>query len=109
MNFHHLDLCFLELLTESAAVPPETAPPLPLLTSLMITGLDGPHVKALVKGRNDAGVPLQTLFVDGESEIEEEDEEWLRGQVDEFRYFVDSDDEDALDIDDDEEEEEDWL
>lgn len=109
VNFHHLDMCFLELLTESAVVLPNTTPPLPLLTSLMITGLDGKSIVKLAKGRSDAGVPLKTLYLDGECDIELKDEEWLRSQVEEFQYFVDSDDEDDMEIDEDDEEEEDWL
>lgn len=80
---------------------------LPSLTSMMITGLDGPDIKSLVKGREEAGFPLITLFVDRESEVEEEEEEWLKEHLQEYKYFEESEDED-VDIDEDDEED-DWL
>jgi hypothetical protein len=105
LNFHHLDRFFLDLLRESGYEDGSYSI-LPSLTSMMVTGLDGSDLKSLVLGREEAGFPLVTLFVDRESEVEEEDEEWMKEHLEEYRYFADSGDED-FEIDDDEEEE--WV
>jgi len=109
LNFHHLDRFFMDIIRENGPADGSYSI-LPSLKSMMVTGLDGPDIKSLVKAREEAGFPLSTLFVDRESEVEEEEEEWLRENLQDFRYFDESDDEDVIDADeDDEEEDEDWL
>ncbi|KZV62201.1 hypothetical protein PENSPDRAFT_758880 [Peniophora sp. CONT] len=90
---------------------------MPLLTSLTIMGVDGELVRSLVHARKAAGAPLTTLMVERGDALDEEDEVWLRGNVEEFGYYDDSDDEDVeefdvgegveVDMDDDDEEEDD--
>ena len=115
LNFHYLDMAFLDLLSKwghlfgpDPIYPPNFYPsnyrPLPSLTSIAISGLDCTSIRRLVQDRREAGFPLKKLYVDEDSEIDEEDEEWFNEHVEEFSYFVDTDDE--LDEGPDEE---DWI
>jgi hypothetical protein len=83
----------------STAVQP--APFLPKLENLYLSGLTGTQVKFFVQRRKDMGVPLKELWLDEDSELLPEEEEWLRANVDKFDYFELSD----MDTDDDDDEE----
>ncbi|KAG6335962.1 hypothetical protein ID866_3115 [Astraeus odoratus] len=73
---------------------------LPALTSLSVSGVAGERLRELVTARKDAGVPLRTVYVEQDSEIEDVDLAWLRDNVEIFEFFEGSDDEYVSDVGD---------
>ncbi|KZT73800.1 hypothetical protein DAEQUDRAFT_354780 [Daedalea quercina L-15889] len=78
-------------------------PLLPKLDSLTTTGLPGKDVRKLIEVRMAMGRPLKQVFMNQDDDLEDEDEEWIKKNVDEFEYFEGSDEEnmeiDGIDID----------
>lgn len=74
----------------------------PALKHLTIRGLPPAQVRAFVSARKDAGLPLSRLLVSEDDEVEDEDEKWLKMNVDEFEFFEPSS-EDEIFMEDDEE------
>ncbi|VDC02417.1 unnamed protein product [Peniophora sp. CBMAI 1063] len=114
---HFVDALIPGALDEGDSDADEPAPPpgsangaikkhaltLPLLHTLIIMGVEGEVIRSLVAARSAEGAPLKTLLVERGDEIAQEDEEWLRKNVEEFDYYDDSEDEDdieELDIED---------
>ncbi|KAH9936311.1 uncharacterized protein B0H18DRAFT_319726 [Fomitopsis serialis] len=73
-------------------------PFLPRLESLMTTGLSGKDVRKLIEARKAMGKPIKQVFMNQDDDLEEEDEQWIKDNVDEFEYFEGSDDEEDLEI-----------
>ncbi|KAK7056759.1 hypothetical protein VNI00_002476 [Paramarasmius palmivorus] len=76
----------------------------PNLSAIYTTGIDGKDMKAFVEARRRGGVPLTKVGVSEEDEVEERDEKWLKGNVEEFeRFEPDSDyEEEYVEVGDDE-------
>ena len=91
--------------TDALNVP--GTPFFPRLEAISVTGLTGESVRDLVFRRKAIGKPLKEVYVNKDDEIEAEDEEWLKENVEVFELFEGSDDEDigddlddVLDLDD---------
>ncbi|KAH9841549.1 uncharacterized protein C8Q71DRAFT_337009 [Rhodofomes roseus] len=73
-------------------------PLLPRLETLTTSGLSGKDVRKLIEARKAMNRPVKTVFMNQMDELEEEDEQWIKDNVDEFDYFEGSDEEDILEI-----------
>jgi hypothetical protein len=108
VNFTHVDELWLDLLM--APEPPNPYTPLqvavggamyfPRLEAVSITALDGMVVRDLVRVRKANGKPLKEVYLNKDEVLEEEDEVWLKENLDVFELFEGSDDEDVDDLGD---------
>ncbi|KAL6302752.1 hypothetical protein BKA93DRAFT_736093 [Sparassis latifolia] len=74
----------------------------PRLQTLTVTGLDGGEVMGIIAARKNAGVPIRQLQINEDDHVDEEQDEWLRQNVESFETFEASDDEivfDGSDVD----------
>lgn len=94
LNFDYLDEAWHVLLA-----PRPEGVFLPRLEALSLTGLEGKKVRELVEARKLLGVPIRQVFMNEEDEIESDDEEWLKQNVDSFEYFEGSDDDEIMEVD----------
>ena len=81
---------------------------LPRLVTLYVSGTSSEVFREVVQKRKDAGVPLNSLYVDEECEVDEDDVEWLKENLATFEFFEGSDDEDVIDFEDLNEEIDEW-
>ena len=91
-DFNCLDETFWEVLVEEH---PGIKPPrllLPALHTMKVKGSSGSALRQIVGARIQVGLPLKKLVVDLASEIELEDDEWLRERVEGIEYYEGSDD-----------------
>jgi hypothetical protein len=83
----------------------DTVPLLPKLESISVSGLTAPQVRFFVERRKAMGVPLREMWVDEDTMLEPDDEEWLRANLEKFERFelsdVDTDDDFYSDDDED--------
>ena len=68
-------------------------PLLPKLDNLTTTSLSGKDVRRLIEARKAMGRPLKRVYMNQDDELEEEDEDWIKENVEEFEYFEGSDEE----------------
>jgi hypothetical protein len=108
LKFDFLDLSFLDMLLggkdgrEHHISPPSTYHLLPCLANLVISGIDANTVKLLVRAREEARLPLQSLRVEYSVDVDQDDEDWFQEHVRDFGYYSDSDDElEVEEVDDD--------
>ncbi|KAH7885048.1 hypothetical protein F5I97DRAFT_1928465 [Phlebopus sp. FC_14] len=92
LSLTYLDPAFLHLLSP----PPQGDILLPALKTLSATGAVGDAIRQLVQQRKEAGVPLKAVYLEESSEIEDEDIEWLKDNVEIFDFFEGSDDEEDV-------------
>ena len=81
-------------------------PYLPELEGLRTYGVASGNLRRFLSRRISLGVPIKTLCIHPDDDVEEEDEDWFRENLEEFDYIIDSEDEDEEDEDEDEDEEE---
>lgn len=72
---------------------------LPRLTTLFISNMPGYNVRRFVHERQYVGVPLRMVFVEENTDITPEEENWLKENLEKFDYFEGSDDEDVYEDD----------
>ncbi|KAI6101904.1 hypothetical protein F5141DRAFT_1136286, partial [Pisolithus sp. B1] len=72
---------------------------LPRLTTLFISNMPGYNVQRFVHERQWVGVPLRMVFVEENTDITPEEENWLKENLEKFDYFEGSDDEDVYEDD----------
>ena len=65
---------------------------LPALQTMRVKGSCGDVLRQIVVARTGVGLPLRMLCIDFGTEVSEEDDRWLRENVEEVEYFEDSDD-----------------
>ena len=70
---------------------------LPKLETLTTSGICGKEMRDLVSKRK--AVPIKHVLMDSDAEVNEQDEDWLRKEVETFEFFDGSDDEDDDDDD----------
>ena len=95
-------------------------PLLPKLDNLTTTGLSGSDVRRLIEARKAIGKPMKRVYMNQDDELEVEDEDWIKENVEEFDYFEGSDEdgeiediiievpEDLEDVDEEEEGGDEW-
>jgi hypothetical protein len=81
---------------------------LPRLVTLFVSGTSSDVLREIVERRIDAGVPLNSLYVEESCEVAAEDLEWLKENLKTFEFFEGSDDEDEIDFEDLNEEVDEW-
>jgi hypothetical protein len=101
LDLNTLDEPFWDVLIPMRA-PGATTPAhmlLPALHTMRVKGSCGDVLRRIVGARVNVGLPLKKLFIDFASEIDKEDDVWLRGKVDGVEYFEGSDEDDYTDDD----------
>ncbi|KDQ62425.1 hypothetical protein JAAARDRAFT_30333 [Jaapia argillacea MUCL 33604] len=109
LNFDHMDEHFFQKLAQPVAVNlaepnaiiivqesmagPKTPMFLPNLEAITTSGIGGPDMKAFVEVRKRAGVPLKTVFMNQDDDVEEAEEAFFREQLESFEFFEGSEDE----------------
>ena len=81
---------------------------LPRLVTLYVSGTSSDVLREVVQKRKDAGVPLNSLYVEESCDVDNEDVEWLKENLKTFEFFEGSDDEDVIDFEDSNEEVDEW-
>ena len=99
LDFNTLDEPFWEVFipTKIQGITTPANQLLPALHTMKVKGSSGEVLRQVVEARIDVGLPLKKLFIDFRSEIDKEDDVWLRGKVDGVEYFELSDDDDYTD------------
>lgn len=96
ISLSYLPHFFLDILATSCRLPGRSSAWLPRLTTLYVSGTFGTAVRYLVEKRREAGVPLSSLYVEESCDVEDEDIEWLKKNVEIFDFFEGSDDDDDV-------------
>ncbi|KIK81346.1 hypothetical protein PAXRUDRAFT_761602 [Paxillus rubicundulus Ve08.2h10] len=81
---------------------------LPRLKTLFVSGTSGNKIREVVQNRRDAGVPLKSIYVEESCDVDDDDVEWIKDNVEMFEFFEGSDDEDVVDIIEDMEDGNEW-
>ncbi|KIJ05581.1 hypothetical protein PAXINDRAFT_21176, partial [Paxillus involutus ATCC 200175] len=94
LSMDYLPDVFLDLL----CMPPRTFTGhnfiwLPRLKTLFVAGTSGNKIRELVQNRKDAGVPLKAIYVEEDCDVDDDDVDWIKDNVDMFEFFEGSDDE----------------
>lgn len=102
VNFNHVDYLWLDLVMAPEKVPGVAAGTtfFPRLEAMSLTAVEGTTVRALVERRKEIGKPLKEVYLNKEDELYDEDEAWLKDNLEVFELFEGSDDEDMDDFDD---------
>ena len=75
----------------------------PNLHTITTSGITGTQMKAFIAGRKAARAPIKKVLMSGRDEVDEQQEQWMRGNVEEFEFFEPSDSEEEF-VDEDEDE-----
>lgn len=108
ISLTHLSPLFLDILTTPCMVAGRGDIWLPRLATLYVSGTSGDVLREVVQKRMDAGVPLDSLYVEASCDLDEEDAEWLKENLKTLNFFEGSDDEDDTDFEDMDEEIDEW-
>ncbi|KIY46548.1 hypothetical protein FISHEDRAFT_47130 [Fistulina hepatica ATCC 64428] len=77
----------------------------PVLDTVVTQGIDGIYMRKFIQARKEAGSPLKKVSMAEDDELEAEDEDWIKANVEDFDIFEPSDDEDEdedIEMDEDE-------
>ncbi|KAJ3763672.1 hypothetical protein EV360DRAFT_33014 [Lentinula raphanica] len=96
---------FFERLMELKSTPSENGTTqsvvfCPHLTTLMVSGIEGPTMIKFVEARKKGGAPLVKLSLSELDNVDDKEEEWLKAHLEELDFFEPSDSEEELDVDD---------
>ncbi|KAF9649387.1 hypothetical protein BDM02DRAFT_3113764 [Thelephora ganbajun] len=72
---------------------------LPALHTMRVKGSHGNIIRQIVDARIQVELPLKKLFIDFGSEVDKDDDRWLRENVEGVEYFEGSDEDDLTDYD----------
>ncbi|KAF8132839.1 hypothetical protein EV363DRAFT_1430813 [Boletus edulis] len=108
LSLYFLDPYFLDIISTPCTLPGRGDIWLPRLTTLHVSGGSGIALRKLILQRKEAGVPLSSLYVDRDCELDDEDVDWLKVNVETFEFFEDSDVEDDTDDSDEDVDEDEW-
>ncbi|KAH0832320.1 hypothetical protein J3R83DRAFT_13332 [Lanmaoa asiatica] len=109
ISLSYLPQLFLDILCTTCMFPGRGDIWLPRLVTLEVSGTSGDALREVVRNRREAGVPLESLYVDKLScALDKEDGEWLKENLKTFEFFEGSDDEDVIDFEDLHEEVDEW-
>ena len=101
LNCYHLPRLFFEYLYPHLSDDEDDHTDqfyLPKLETLTTSGICGIEMRDLLSKRR--AMPLKHVLMDSGADVDPEEEDWLRGEVETFEYFDGSDDEDDDDEDD---------
>ena len=101
LDFNCLDTPFWEVFVPMKVngVTTPASKLLPALRTMRVKGSSGDVLRQVVDARAKVGLPLKRLCIDFGSEVDKEDDLWLREKVEEVEYFEGSDDDDYTDDD----------
>ena len=72
---------------------------LPRLVTLYVSGTCSDAICKVVRERKEAGVPLNSLYVEASCDMEDGAVEWLKENLETFDFFEESEDQDVIDLD----------
>ena len=107
LSLSYLPEAFLGLLCSPCMLTGRHYTWLPRLVTLHVSGTSSDVLREVVQKRKDAGVPLNSLYMES-CEVEDEDVEWLKENLTTFEFCEDSDDEDLSDFEDSNGEVDEW-
>ena len=88
ISLENLPSPFLDILAEPCTFPRRANVWLPQLATLYVSGAFGNSLRYVVGQRRNAGAPLSALHLK-ECEVDDEDEEWLKENVETVKYIFD--------------------
>ena len=101
LDFNSLDEPFWEILipmrVNGVTIPAHHL--LPALHTMRVKGSCGTILRQIVDVRISVGLPLKKLYIDHRTEINQDDDWWLREKVEGVEYFAGSDEDDFTDDD----------
>lgn len=78
----------------------------PNLETITTSGIEGFQMKAFVAARKAAGFPIKRVLMSEEDDVDAQQEDWIRKNVEEFNFFEPSDSEEYVDEDEEDMEDE---
>ena len=87
LSLAHLSEAFLDLLCSPCVLTGRHYTLLPRLVTLYVSGTSSDVLREVVQKRKDAGVPLNSVYVEESCEVEDEDVEWLKENLKTFEFF----------------------
>ncbi|KAF8424455.1 hypothetical protein L210DRAFT_904383 [Boletus edulis BED1] len=102
LSLYYFDPFFFDIISTPCTLPGHGDIWLPRLATLYVYGASGIGLRKLVLQRKVAGVPLSSLYVDRDCGLDDEDVDWLKENVNTFKFIGDSDEDSDGDLDEDE-------
>ncbi|KAF8432676.1 hypothetical protein L210DRAFT_3557562, partial [Boletus edulis BED1] len=96
ISMSRLDPLFLDILSTPCTLPGRSGIWLPRLTTLYVSGTSGSALREVVSKRKEVGVPLDSLYVEEDCDMHDEDVAWLKENVEMFEFFKERDDDKDL-------------
>ncbi|KAF8123288.1 hypothetical protein EV363DRAFT_1587424 [Boletus edulis] len=96
ISMSRLDPLFLDILSSPCTLPGRGGIWLPRLTTLYVSGTSGSALREVVSKRKEVGVPLDSLYVEEDCDVHDEDVAWLKDNVKVFEFFKERDDDEDL-------------
>ncbi|KAF8432693.1 hypothetical protein L210DRAFT_3557599 [Boletus edulis BED1] len=96
ISMSRLDPLFLDILSSPCTLPGRGGIWLPRLTTLYVSGTSGSALREVVSKRKEVGVPLDSLYVEEDCDMHDEDVAWLKENVEMFEFFKERDDDKDL-------------
>ncbi|KAF8121820.1 hypothetical protein EV363DRAFT_1420935 [Boletus edulis] len=86
-SLYYSDSFFFDIISTPCTLPGRGDIWLPRLATLYVQGATRIGLRKLVLQRKEAGVPLSSLYVDRDCELDDEDVDWLKENVNTFEFF----------------------
>ncbi|KAF8123286.1 hypothetical protein EV363DRAFT_776856 [Boletus edulis] len=87
LSLEYCDPYFLDIISTTCTLPGRGDIWLPRLATLYVYGAFWIALRKLVLQRKEAGVPLNSLYVDRDCGLDDEDVDWLKENVNTFEFF----------------------
>ncbi|KAF8432690.1 hypothetical protein L210DRAFT_3413188, partial [Boletus edulis BED1] len=87
LSLYFLDPYFLDIISTPCTLPGRGDIWLPRLATLYVYGAFGIALRRFVLQRKEAGVPLNSLYVNRDCGLDDEDVDWLKENVNTFEFF----------------------
>ncbi|KAF8837748.1 hypothetical protein BDN67DRAFT_877520, partial [Paxillus ammoniavirescens] len=93
VSMSYLSDAFLDLLCNPRRIPltEHNFIQLPRLTTLCVSGTSGDRIREVVRHRRAAGFPLKSIYVEESCDVDDDDVEWIKDNVETFEFFERSD------------------
>ncbi|KAF8440350.1 hypothetical protein L210DRAFT_3630518 [Boletus edulis BED1] len=86
-SLYYSDSFFFDFISTPCTLPGRGDIWLPRLATLYVQGASGIRLRKLILQRKEARVPLSSLYVDRHCELDDEDVDWLKENVNTFEFL----------------------
>ncbi|KAF8121760.1 hypothetical protein EV363DRAFT_1362210 [Boletus edulis] len=86
-SLYYSDSLFFDIISTPCTLPGRGDIWLPRLATLYVQGASGIRLRKLILQRKEARVPLSSLYVDRHCELDDEDVDWLKENVNTFEFL----------------------